>query len=1376
MPLLIALAFLVASVALGTATATATSLKPEEVPDPLRPWVPWVLHAEKERACPFVFNAHTSRRCAWPARLDLRVSNSAAEFKQSWEVYKEAWVLLPGDAEHWPEEVSLDGQPAVVMAREGRPQIRLPAGPHQITGRLRWEQAPDSLLVPPDTALIHLRVGDAPLRQPTLQADGRLWLREQQATRHTPERHFALQVYRRLIDELPMQLITRIELDVSGPDREEWLAGALLPEFIPLSLASPLPARLEPDGRLRVQLRPGRWILELTGRTAGDTTRLTLPSQPEPWPTTEVWSFEARNHLRLVEVEGVPAVDPRQTKLPENWHALPAYRVSANNTLHLKVIRRGDPEPAPDRMDLNRQLWLDMDGQGYTVRDHITGSVTRAWRIEAGPRLLLGRVALDGVPQFITTREGAERPGVEVRRGALDLSADSRYEGDRGELPAVGWDHDVRALSATLHLPPGWRLFAAGGSDDVTESWLQRWSLLDLFLVLIATVAIDRLWGRAAAVLGLSALALLWHEPGAPELVWLNLIAATALLGALPEGWFKRLTRGYRNLAFVVLALIAVPFAVDQVRLGLYPQLERPSAVMPEREMSDAQTTTDTRLDKRVTGAPGVEDEPSSEGTVAPDEALRAFAPASAPAPLALQEAKPPMALGEIDPKARIQTGPGLPEWRWSEVSLRWRGPVERDQSLRLLLLSPSMNLVLNVVRALLMAALAVRLARPPGTPFFGRPQGVHAVAILTLFALFAPHSEVRADFPDRELLKELQTRLLEPPTCLPSCAQLPRMSLEITPAALRLRLLVHAAEAVAIPLPGQAEQWLPQELLLDDRPASGLSRDGAGGLWLSVTPGHHEIMLNGPAPAQRQVQLPLPLRPRRIELRAEGWRVEGVRDNGVPEAQLQLTRVEGAGEPPPIAPGPLPGLMRLTRTLRLGLDWRVESEIERLSAPGVPLSAAVPLLDGESITTADLRVKDGKVLVSLPPDQTTLRWESVLEGRSALRLRAAETTAWVEVWRVDVSPIWHLSFDGLAPVHHQDPGGRWLPEWRPWPGEGLTLTATRPRGVPGASLTIQRSRLAIRIGARSSDVRLTLEMESGQGGQHTLRLPEEARLEEVRIEGRAQPIRQSGTEVTLPLHPGRQRFDLLWREPRGIASLFRSPRIDLGSPSVNHALSMSLGNDRWLLLTGGPPLGPAVLFWGLIAVIALGAFGLGRVSLTPLKSRHWFLLGVGLSQAPVWGALTVIGWLLALGLRRRLRPDLQALRYDAVQLALGLLSLIALLLLFDAIQRGLLGLPEMQVAGNGSSAYSLNWYQDRVSREPPQAWLVSVPLLAYRLLMLGWALWLAIALLGWLRWGWGSLTTGGLWRPLRTHKAAPATPTGQGTASAAPRPLPPER
>jgi hypothetical protein len=52
--------------------------------------------------------------------------------------------------------------------------------------------------------------------------------------------------------------------------------------------------------------------------------------------------------------------------------------------------------------------------------------------------------------------------------------------------------------------------------------------------------------------------------------------------------------------------------------------------------------------------------------------------------------------------------------------------------------------------------------------------------------------------------------------------------------------------------------------------------------------------------------------------------------------------------------------------------------------------------------------------------------------------------------------------------------------------------------------------------------------------------------------------------------------------------------------------------------------------------------------------------------------------------------------------------------------------------------------------------------MLVYRIAMLAWALWVALALLRWLRWGWEAFTTEGLWRKLqRTPKPPPQGPMG---------------
>jgi len=70
-----------------------------------------------------------------------------------------------------------------------------------------------------------------------------------------------------------------------------------------------------------------------------------------------------------------------------------------------------------------------------------------------------------------------------------------------------------------------------------------------------------------------------------------------------------------------------------------------------------------------------------------------------------------------------------------------------------------------------------------------------------------------------------------------------------------------------------------------------------------------------------------------------------------------------------------------------------------------------------------------------------------------------------------------------------------------------------------------------------------------------------------------------------------------------------------------------------------------------------------------------------------------------------------------------------------------------------------LIWYQDRNGQILPQAWVLTVPLLVYRILMLVWALWLALALLKWLTWGWDCFTAGETWRKVVHENIATKDP-----------------
>ncbi|MDD5410177.1 MAG: hypothetical protein PHF31_01980 [Methylobacter sp.] len=1349
---------LLLSTLLFSSFTQAKPLTREQVPEPLKPWIAWVLQdsPEPEPDCPFIYNSYEQKRCGWPTSMHLSLTNEKGVFSISWSLYEGSWISLPGDKKHWPLNVTVNNKTALVMDRNGIPSVKLVGGQgnplqYQVKGVFLWDAIPDNLSIPDDTGLIDLHINGMTIQTPTIK-DGQLWLKESETGLKKPENiqnNLDIQVFRKITDEVPVQVLTRLVLEVSGEQREVKLAKPILDGFIPLSIQSPLPARLEPEGQLLVQLRPGRWQIDITARNSKELNTLPFPNSSqetqEKWPESEIWVFEARPQLRVVEVENLSAIDPNQTNLTDDWKRFPAYKINQGQAMGFKTIRRGDPEPDPNQLNLTRKLWLDFDGEGYTVNDTITGKMTSGWRLNTLPQTQLGRVTLNGSNQFITQDKNGKQ-GVEVRSGRIVLNADSRVTGDVSSTSAVGWEQGFHNVSAELNLPPGWRLLAASGVDNVPDSWISRWTLLDLFLVLIAALATGRLWNPYWGGLALVTLVLIWHEPGSPQFVWLNILAAIALIKVLPQGRFLILMRWYRNVFWLVLIMVALPFMVEQVRTGLYPQLEKPwqGINVPTPQYSD--------MAGKVAEAPA----PQAMSQMK-EEALRKAMPSR------YSTAYPDTAVDfeRIDPKAKVQTGPGLPQWEWNKVMLSWNGSVDAQQQMHLWYLSPTMTMLLNFIRVVLVGLLALLMF---GVAEKFRFKSASPATTLLLWFLLLPMLSMSsqngyADIPDKAVLDELRSKLLEKqpaPDCLPSCVQISQMKMTIThDKELAITLQIHAQQSVAIPLPAEYEQWFPDQVIVDGQIAQRLYRHN-NGLWINLSEGEHQVVLGGATPLLSKFTLPLPLKPNWVSIQSIGWQVIGVQDNNQVDDFVQFIRVNQAKQEQSgsiLEQDELPPLVKVERTLQLGLDWRVITRIIRVSPADSAVALAVPLLPGESVITPGFQLTEGKVEVNIAAHQTEMQWESALEKSEKIDFVATETEQWTEILKADVSPIWHIETSGIAMIHLNN-DAQWLPEWHPWPGEKITLQITRPEAVEGQTLTIDNSRLSIKPGQRMQEAELNISLRSSQGSQHTLTLPEKAVLQSVAINGATQPIRQVGRKLTVPVNPGKQEISISWQEATGIGSIIKTPLVDLGLASVNTSLNIGLGEDRWVLFAFGPKMGPAVLFWGVLIVICILSLGLGTIRLTPLKNWQWFLLLIGLSQIPLASAGIVIAWLMLLGWRK-IQPVAGSRYFNVLQIVIGALSLFSLSMLFLAVEQGLLGSPEMQITGNQSSAFNLNWYQDRSSPLLPTATLISVPLIVYRLLMLAWSLWLAVSLLNWLKWGWGCFSSNGLWNKTVKKKEA---------------------
>ena len=1385
---------LLSTIALTLFAAAANAAAPNAVTiaEPLRPWNNWVLRDAPDHKCPYLYNSGETRQCTWPAALGLTLDKHGGNFAQRVQVFRTIWVPLPGDADNWPQDVKVDGKPAAVAANEGGlPGIVLPAGAHALEGAFKWDDMPESLQIPQETGLVTLRIDGHDIALPKLDQDGHLWLQSQANGAESGAERLDIHVSRQVDDDIPLRLTTRLEISVSGKNREVVFPAVLLPGFTPVSLASQLPTRLEADGRLRVQVRPGHWELTVAARQMSPQTSVTLPAATPALAEDEVWVFQSHNALRVVTPSGGTPVDAKLVSMPDEWKTLPAFRLKPGEALKLAESKRGDPEAAPDNLNLQRDIWLDFDGGGYTVRDRISGAIHRSWRLDMATPAALGRASVDGQDQFITHTE--QSSGVEVRNGTANIVADSRLESNSRALSATGWREDFQSVSAKLNLPPGWHLIAASGVDKAPGSWVAQWSLLDFFVVLIAALAFGKLWGWPWGTAAVVTLALIYHEPGAPGAIWLAVLAGAGLLSVLPQaGRLRRIAVGYRAVALLVLALISLPFAVTQIRQAIYPVLE-PSGYAFARNEDDRMAVADQAYKPAPAAAAPAADqmvqEPVEAKLIAPPPppamAVSSAIISTQTAPLNRERVENPYGgeLNKADPNAIVQTGPGLPDWQWRSYDLQWNGPVEQAQQMHLWLVSPSMSALLAVLRVILVALLFARLLGfapllPPRPGRTGRATEIASLlALATCLSLLTPQTSRASDIPDKDMLDQLKTELSKPADCLPNCASIARMLIDVRGESLQVRLEAHALDNTAIPLPTGGTQWVLQSITLDGKPAAGLSRNGDGQMWIALEAGVHQIVLLGAVGHTENVQLSLPLKPHRVDATAEGWTVAGVRENGKADDNLQLTRTVSSGKAA-LHDTAMPSFIRVQRTLDLGLQWRIHTRIERVAPADGPIFVAVPLLPGESIESSEPRVEKGMAQVNLSPQANTLEWESTLAQRPELVLKAAKQDNMIEGWLLDTSTQWHVELAGIPVILHQNGSGLWQPAWRPWPGEQVTLKISKPLGAPGQSLTLESSELGVTPGLRSASDTLRLVLRSSRGGLHTIKLPENAILQSVRIglgeqAGQELPIRLEGRELHLPLQPGSQQINIAWRQPGGIATYFTAPEVDVGIAGVNAYTKIFLPEDRWPLALGGPRVGPAILIWGIIVTIALVAFGLSRVSVTPLTGLQWFLLGIGLTQATSLSAALIVGWLLALGYRKRYASRLGEVGFNAGQVLLALWTIVALVCLFAAVEKSLIGYPEMQVTGNGSDNTHFAWYQDRNLALLPQPWVLSLPMLAYRIMMLLWALWLAYSLLQWLRWGWTCFNETGYWRA-RVKKAVAGRPDAGEEKSAAIEESPP--
>jgi hypothetical protein len=1334
-----------------------------EIPAALQPWVAWALHDTPDLVCPDVNGV---RVCRWPGTLRFTAGAQGGSF--AFDVYADrpTEFALPGNRDAWPQEVRLDGAAPPVLAIGDVPGVLVPAGTHRITGQFYWSEAPEVISVPPDVGNVELTVGGRAIARPRVDGEARLWLGDgtSDGGEEAETDSVRASVYRKFLDGVPLTIITRVRLNVSGRAREVDLGAILLTDSLPVAVRAQIPVQVGADGSAKAYVRPGTHDIEIEAVIPQRAEKLLAPRPASNfYDAQEIWVWVPDEMVRSVELGGLTAVDPERTSLPPEWRGHTTFLADPGTGLDLIVTRRGIVETQPNVINLNRDLWLDLDGEGYTIRDRIEGTLHQSWRLDYTPtgEARLGRVMQSGENLLITEAPGSELTGVELRNPTVDLEAEIRVEKSRANLAIVGWNHDVQSLSAQLHLPPGWTLLGGHGVDRMKGTWIESWTLWDFFFVLMVAIVIGRLFGWQWAGVALLALSLAHGERDAPRWIWIHLIATLALLRVLPRGWWRKAIVGYRWVAIIAFVVIMAPFVHDQVVVAFHPQV---SAAQPHSSRFDFSGAQDRHIQQRLEPAAPMQEQEQVASQI--DIITGEDSPVARDSKrLAVKKGYGKSDwkdLQQVDPNAVVQTGPGLPNWTWSTWNLEWTGPVGKDHTIELWLVSPTLNTVLGLMRVILLIFLGLLLLAPrdmywerrrPVPNWWRRlfGTGLPIVFATFVFASVEQPRAIAAEVPSEQTLQQLRERIASASQCPSPCVVASDASIAVNGLDFELSADVSAASDTAWTLPGPTDALRIEAVVIDGATTNQLRRvDGL--VQVRLEAGNHEVVVRGTLADRNTVtiQFDNATRPRHVSFDSADWAIDGISPTGVPDNSLQLTRTIDSQIPDAdrgrAEHAELPPWYEVERRVGLGMPWQLETTVRRIDTSR-PQLVKLPLVGGEKVITEGIRVENGYVLVDFARDQDAVVYVAELPIDTQVELTAALNQPWTETWVVECSRIWRCTFSDLPQVATIE-GSQWQPRWKPWPGESLVITVDKPLGAAGEPKTVENVRYDVTPGKRLMQATLTFTIRASQGDWQEITLPADASLQSVSIDRKERSIRPRDGVVRLPVQPGETAYTLQWQQPWERSTTERVPEVRLGSAAANVETTINLGTDRWLLVVRNDemPWGPAVLFWWSLLLVGLVAVMLGAIPNVPLKWWEWGLLAVGMSQLPILAMLPVVFWFVVLSWRAR-DPLTSWWRFDLLQLTILVLTLMAIGAMYGAAHTNLVLNIDMQVDGYGSTNQMLRWYSDRVVDTLPTPAIVSVPELVFRGISFLWALWAVVLIVRSARWGWRAFSVDGWWK-----------------------------
>ncbi|MGE4519813.1 MAG: hypothetical protein AB7E04_09935 [Desulfobacteraceae bacterium] len=1307
-----------------------------ENPEDLNKWKDFLVYGEEKYLCVPEFSDDSRFHCTWPGVLNLEIHEDKILFSQKITLLTDSYVRLPGNLENFPVHVKKDGSLIPVTIYNKAPACFPGKGEFNITGEIPFSNIPDFINLPDFSGGCRIVSKTDRISSPYTDSGNILWLKKDLSGSERLKEHIRISVFRKIKDSLPCEIESVYKINVSGSTRQERISTGNIPGQIAY-VNSPLPLKIEKNGSFIAQVKPGEYEISIKNIVPY------MPSDLGPFNsgyTQEIIALEKEPGVRISNIKNLKTIDPKNTDIPDSWKKFPAYILLPGEKIVFEETVKGILSQQPE-VKLEREIWLDFNGKGATIRDQIKGKLYRRtfMGISNESGIAPGKISLNERDQIITEKNSSA--GVPVNEGSFLLESVSRKDSSPKIFP-TGWNMNFSEISGYINIPPAFDILSVSGAKlSGNHTFISKWTLLDIFVLCILFISALKIWNIKWGIIFFICAGAVYHKFYLPPYVWIFLVICSGILNSKQLKKFF-LQKNFFRISFyfiyfsclLTVFCAAIIFSAQNIKYSVYPSLDSPSqsyrsysfTAMKQKKVSE----TDSYLSER-----------SSMVKQRLSDRARQLQ----------MEMEEPVYQTIKNDYEYTQTGTGIPSWNNRKI----RFENASQDKMTIYVLPPFAVRAVYLLNVFFLFVLLLKLI--PFKKIFSNLKPVSssgtaaAVFIIMAVSVFQPQ-KASAQYPPEHLLKEYKQRLLNEKKFDHQLAVIEHLTLNASKSGggIKLEMIfrINAERDCAVFLPATKDLEY-DNIYLDSKNHDYILKKQNKTLTF-VPEGIHSLKIIALS-KKDEMELKFDMMPLRLSFNSDGIESKGIENKGfspliklfIPAGKNEkntLKGVEGA------FPFPV-----VERNLYLGREWKIRTAVKRFYPQNNDKKAevSIPLLKNEKILRETGEIKNNRLDVTLLPGVNSFEFESEIPVGQNIEITSDKNMFHLEKWTVDSDSLKDFEIKGLIPVKYST-GNQTV--FAVEPGTNGVIAPHRLKPVKGRFFTIDKIDLLYDISKTKNTLAINSVIRAGKGLDHKITY-DSSRLfpEQLTINKIKNQIPEINGELALNLSPGENSINIVFSEKNKARSVLIPgkidfPEINFNAQSVNITQELKYPYKSWIIAAFGPRKGPAVLFWGYFAGVVLAAAFLAKFTRSFLKPHQFILLAAGLSLAAPLEIIIVFGFFFAVEYRKNLVPE-ETRYFNLIQTGIIFLLIMSAGIIYDAVSSGLLGIPDMQIAGNGSYSGSLKWFSDKSENIIPSAFVILAPINLWKLILFLWSLWISAFLINKTPYIIDSLKHEGFWK-----------------------------